>query len=123
MSYQPYTIDNSLDLNKLKVVEGYTKQELDNIKTGLQDFEDGKNKATANWGELTELLDEHTKLICTSETYAKNNYGKIPSNGKPKQTVADSMNTDLKQLNNTNTETYILGSIALASLVVLTLYL
>tara|TARA_B110000879_G_C11180707_1_gene518157 strand:+ start:4557 stop:4925 length:369 start_codon:yes stop_codon:yes gene_type:complete len=122
MSYQPYTIDNILDLNKLKVVEGYTQQELDNITTGLQDFEDGKNKATANWGELTDLLDEHTKLI-TSETYGKNNYGKIPSNGKQKTTVADSMNTDLKQLNNTNSETYILGSIALASLVILTLYL
>ena len=71
---------------------------------------------------LTDLLDEHTKLI-TSETYGKNNYGKIPSNGKQKTTVADSMNTDLKQLNNTNSETYILGSIALASLVILTLYL
>ena len=122
MSYQPYTIDNSLDLNKLKVVEGYTTEDLTTIKNELTNFENGKNTAIANWGELNDLLDEHTKLN-TSDKYAKNNYGKIPSNGKPKQTVADSMNTDLKQLNNTNTETYILGSIALASLVVLTLYL
>jgi hypothetical protein len=122
MSYQPYTIDNSLDLNKLKVVEGYTNEDLKAIKDELTKFENGKNTAMANWGELNDLYAEHTKLN-TSEKYAKNNYGKIPSNGKPKQTVADSMNTDLKQLNNTNTETYILGSIALASLVVLTLYM
>jgi hypothetical protein len=122
MSYQPYTIDNFLDLNKLKVIEGYTTDDLTAIKDELTKFENGKNTAIVNWDELNGLLDEHNKLN-TSEKYAKNNYGKIPSNGKRKQTVADSMNTDLKQLNNTNTETYILGSIALASLVVLTLYI
>uniref|UniRef100_A0A6C0J6S1 Uncharacterized protein n=1 Tax=viral metagenome TaxID=1070528 RepID=A0A6C0J6S1_9ZZZZ len=122
MSYQPYTIDNFLDLNKLKVVEGYTNEDLTAIKDELTQFENGKNTATANWGELNDLLVEHNNLNM-SEKYSKNNYGKIPSNGKPKQTVADSMNTDLQKLNNTNTETYILGSIALASLVVLTLYM
>ena len=121
MSYQPYTIDNFLDLNKLKVIEGYADADLTAIKDELTKFENGKNTAMTNWGELNDLLDEHEALY-TSETYSKNNYGKIPSNGKRKQTVADTMNTDQKQLNNTNTETYILGSIALASLVVLTLY-
>jgi hypothetical protein len=121
MSYQPYTIDNFLDLNKLKVIEGYADADLTAIKDELTKFENGKNTAMVNWGELNDLLDEHEALY-TSETYSKNNYGKIPSNGKRKQTVADTMNTDQKQLNNTNTETYILGSIALASLVVLTLY-
>lgn len=122
MSYQPYTIDNFLDLNKLKVIEGYTTDDLTAIQDELKKFEDGKNTAMTNWDELNDLLDEHNKLN-TSEKYAKNNYGKIPSNGKRKQTVADTMNTDQKQLNNINTETYILGSIALASLVVLTLYM
>ena len=121
MSYQPYTIDNFLDLNKLKVIEGYADADLTAIKAELTKFENGKNTAMATWGELNDLLDEHEELY-KSETHSKNNYGKIPSNGKRKQTVADTMNTDQKQLNNTNTETYILGSIALASLVVLTLY-
>lgn len=121
MSYQPYTIDNFLDLNKLKVIEGYADADLTAIKAELTKFENGKNTAIVNSGELDDLLDEHEELY-TSETYSKNNRGKIPSNGKRKQTVADTMNTDQKQLNNTNTETYILGSIALASLVVLTLY-
>jgi hypothetical protein len=123
MSYKPYNLDNYFELNNVKHIEGFSVDSAINklnndIKPVLDDFRRGKDQAVLNKNDLEQLISDNENLQNNSK------YNKfVPSSGKRRPTTADAILTDLQVLNQTNTQAYILGTIALASLVVLTAYL
>lgn len=123
--YTPYTPYSSLSTNAYIVMEGMTANEakpiLDNIGNKLSSYEtrtgDVRDNNTAISTIINNTYDNTGKPI-------DNRYqGTIPANGKPRPTIADEMVNDSVQLAESNNQIYIFGSIAAASLVILSMYI
>lgn len=122
MPYIPYTRYTPLTLNALTLTEGFDSNsavsQVDAIKTKLGSFETGQNQAILNSYDISTGLDKNAKLQ-DNPKYKKY----IPTNGKTRPSAADEMIRDSALLNDANNQVYILGSIAVASLVVLSMYM
>jgi hypothetical protein len=121
-SYIPYTRDTPLTLNALTLTEGFdvndAVSQVATIKTNIGSFETGRNQAILNSYDISTTLDKNEKLQNNSK-YKKY----IPTNGKTRPSAADEIIRDTTLLNDANNQVYILGSIAVASLVVLSFYM
>ena len=121
-SYIPYTRDTPLTLNALSLTEGFDVNDavtqVATIKTNVGSFETGRNQAILNSFDISTTLDKNGKL---QENPKYKKY--IPMNGKTRPTAADEIIRDTTLLNDANNQVYILGSIAVASLVILSLYM
>jgi hypothetical protein len=121
-SYIPYTRDTPLTLNALTLTEGFDSNaavtQVATIKTSIGSFETGRNQAILNSVDISTILDKNGKLQ-NNPKYKKY----IPMNGKTRPSAADEIIRDTTLLNDANNQVYILGSIAVASLVVLSLYM
>jgi len=122
MPYIPYTRDTQLSLNALTLTEGFDVKtavsQVDTIKTNIGSFESGRNQAIVNSYDISSGLDNN-KNLQNNLKYKKY----IPTNGKVRPTAADEMIRDSALLNDANNQVYILGTIAVASLVVLSMYM
>jgi len=122
MPYIPYTRDTPLTLNALTLTEGFdvnsAVSQVDAIKANVVSFETGRNQAILNSYDISTRLDNNEKLQ-DNPKYKKY----IPVNGKTRPSAADEMLRDFALLNDANNQVYILGSIAVASLVVLSMYM
>ena len=121
-SYIPYTRDTPLTLNALTLTEGFdvnaAVSQVDAIKANIGLLETGRNQAILNSYDISSRLDNNEKL---QENPKYKKY--IPTNGKTRPSAADEMLRDSALLNDANNQVYILGSIAVASLVVLSMYM
>lgn len=121
-SYIPYTRDTPLTLNALSLTEGFDVNDavtqVATIKTNVGSFETGRNQAILNSFDISTTLDKNGKL---QENPKYKKY--IPMNGKTRPTAADEIIRDTTLLNDANNQVYILGSIAVASLVILSFYM
>lgn len=121
-SYIPYTRYTPLTLNALTLTEGFdvnaAVSQVATIKTNIGSFETGRNQAILNSVDISTRLEQNEKLQENSK-YKKY----IPTNGKMRPSAADEMIRDSALLNDTNNQVYILGSIAVASLVILSMYI
>ena len=121
-SYIPYTRDTPLTLNALTLTEGFdvndAVSQVATIKTNVGSFETGRNQAILNSFDISTTLDKNGKL---QENPKYKKY--IPMNGKTRPTAADEIIRDTTLLNDANNQVYILGSIAVASLVILSFYM
>jgi hypothetical protein len=122
MPYIPYTRDSPLTLNALTLTEGFEVNDavaqIDTIKANIGSFNTRQNQAIINSVDISNKLDKNEKLQNNSK-YKKY----IPTNGKTRPSAADEMIRDSALLNDANNQVYILGSIAVASLVVLSFYM
>ena len=122
MPYIPYTRYTPLTLNALTITEGFdvtaAVSQVDTIKTHVNSFQTGRNQAIINSFDISTRLDNNEKLQ-DNPKYKKY----IPANGKTRPSAADEMIRDFALLNDANNQVYILGSIAVASLVVLSMYM
>jgi hypothetical protein len=122
MPYIPYTRDSPLTLNALTLTEGFDMNnavaQIDTIKANIGSFNTRQNQAIINSVDISNKLDKNEKLQNNSK-YKKY----IPTNGKTRPSAADEMIRDSALLNDANNQVYILGSIAVASLVVLSMYM
>lgn len=122
MPYIPYTRYTPLTLNALTITEGFdvtaAVSQVDTIKTHVNSFQTGRNQAIINSFDISNRLDNNEKLQ-DNPKYKKY----IPANGKTRPSAADEMIRDFALLNDANNQVYILGSIAVASLVVLSIYM
>jgi hypothetical protein len=122
MPYIPYTRDTQLALNALTLTEGFdvntAVSQIDTIKTNITSLQNGRNQAIINSYDISSELDNNKKLQ-NNPKYKKY----IPTNGKVRPSAADEMIRDSVLLNDANNQVYILGSIAVASLVVLSMYM
>jgi hypothetical protein len=122
MPYIPYTRDSPLTLNALTLTEGFDMNnavaQIDTIKANIASFNTRQNQAIINSVDISNKLDKNEKLQNNSK-YKKY----IPTNGKTRPSAADEIIRDTTLLNDANNQVYILGSIAVASLVVLSFYM
>ncbi len=122
MPYIPYTRDSPLTLNALTITEGFDMNDavaqIDTIKANIASFNTRQNQAIINSVDISNKLDKNEKLQNNSK-YKKY----IPTNGKTRPSAADEIIRDTTLLNDANNQVYILGSIAVASLVVLSFYM
>jgi hypothetical protein len=122
MPYIPYTRYTPLTMNALTLTEGFdvnaAVSQLDSIKASIGSVETGRNQAILNSYDISSGLDKNAKLQ-DNPKYKKF----IPINGKTRPSAADEMIRDSALLNDANNQVYILGSIAVASLVVLSMYM
>jgi hypothetical protein len=122
MPYIPYTRDTPLTLNALTLTEGFEVNDavaqIDTIKANIGSFNTRQNEAIINSVDISNKLDKNEKLQNNSK-YKKY----IPTNGKTRPSAADEIIRDTTLLNDANNQVYILGSIAVASLVILSLYM
>lgn len=122
MPFVPHTHYTPLTLNALTLTEGFDANaaisQLDTIKTNVTSFETGRNQAIINSYDIATELDKNKRL---QENPKYKKY--IPTNGKVRPSTADEMIRDSAILNDANNQTYILGSIAVASLVILSMYI
>ena len=122
MPYIPYTRYTPLTMNALTLTEGFdvnaAVSQVATIKTNIGSFESGRNQAILNSADISTRLDQNEKL---QENPKYKKY--IPIHGKMRPSAADEMIRDSALLNDANTQVYILGSIAVASLVVLSMYM
>lgn len=122
MPYIPYTRDTPLSLNALTVTEGFDSKstilQVDNVKNIITSFQNGRNQAIINSYDISRELDNNERL---QQNVKYNKY--IPINGKVRPSAADEMIHNSALLNDANNQVYILGSIAVASLVILSLYM
>lgn len=147
MSYRPYTQETPLELNNINRKEGLTSitemnTKLDQIKNQIGSFENKKKRILDNAGTGDESanlsnairstlkkmkLNEGYEDMSLSERISLNaelqddpNYNKLISpNGRERLNAADEIVNDNKLLNNATNQSYILGTIAVASLVIL----
>tara|TARA_B110000503_G_C7119419_1_gene401810 strand:- start:1178 stop:1570 length:393 start_codon:yes stop_codon:yes gene_type:complete len=130
MSYSPYTHEPHFELNAINRKEGLMtiaemNTKLDEIKAQIGDFENKKVLSIINAGvdegfagSITDSININTEL----QTHPKyNKY--IPLTGKQRPNMADALINDNNLLNDVNNQTYILGTIAAASLVVLIVHM
>ncbi len=124
MSYSSYNNEIPLDLNNVRNVEGLTdvagmNKKLDEIKSRIADFENKKQLIVKNAGiEEGMTLGES---ITTNEQLQRNpKYNRyiLPNDNKRKNMV-DVRIDDSNLLKNSYNQNYVLGTIAVASLVVL----
>ena len=122
MPYIPYTRYTPLTMNALTLTEGFdvnaAVSQLDSIKASIGSVETGRNQAILNSYDISSGLDKNAKLQ-DNPKYKKY----IPMNGKTRPSAADEIIRDTTLLNDANNQVYILGSIAVASLVVLSFYM
>jgi len=131
MSYSPYTHETHFELNAINRKEGLKtiaemNTKLDEIKAQIGDFENKKALSIINAG-----IDEGftgssiTDSININEQLQKDpKYNKfIPLTGKHRPNMADALINDNNLVNDANNQTYILGTIAVASLVVLIIHM
>lgn len=122
MPYIPYTRETPLTLNALTLTEGFdvndAVSQVATIKANIGSFETGRNQAILNSFDISTRLDKNDKLQKNSK-YKKY----IPTNGKTRPSAADEIIRDSVLLNDANNQVYILGSIAVASLVILSMYM
>lgn len=122
MPYIPYTRYTPLTMNALSLTEGFdvnaAVSQLDAIKATIGSVETGRNQAILNSYDISNGIDKNEKL---QENPKYKKY--IPTNGKTRASAADEMIRDSALLNDANNQVYILGSIAVASLVVLSMYM
>ena len=122
MPYIPYTRDSPLTLNALTLTEGFEVNDavaqIETIKANIGSFNTRQNQAIINSVDISNKLDKNEKLQNNSK-YKKY----IPTNGKTRPSAADEIIRDTTLLNDANNQVYILGSIAVASLVVLSMYM
>ena len=122
MEYAPYTPYSQLINNAFTLTEGFdSKQEAKRICEIIKiysDFERGKQTALINQNDIQKVLSTNDELQ-KDKRYKKY----IPFNGKNRQNAVDEMLRDKLLLSDTNQQTYILGTIAVASLVVLSFYI
>lgn len=122
MPYIPYTRDTQLALNALSLTEGFdvntAVSQVDTIKAKINSLQNGRNQAIINSYDISSGLDDN-KILQNNPKYKKY----IPTNGKVRPSAADEMIRDSALLNDANNQVYILGSIAVASLVVLSMYM
>jgi hypothetical protein len=124
MSYSSYNNETPLDLNNVRNVEGLTdvagmNKKLDEIKSRIADFENKKQLIVKNAGiEEGMTLGES---ITTNEQLQRNpKYNKyIIPNDKKRKNMVDVRIDDSNLLKNSYNQNYVLGTIAVASLVVL----
>jgi hypothetical protein len=125
MSYSSYNDETPLDLNNVRNMEGLTditstNKKLDEIKTAIKDFENKKQAVIDNSGIGKEGMTLGESIITNGELQNNNNYNKyILPNDKTRKNMVDARIHDSNLLNNSNNQTYVLGTIAAASLVVL----
>jgi hypothetical protein len=125
MSYSSYNDETPLDLNNVRNVEGLTdvagmNKKLDEIKTSITDFENKKQKIIDNAGIGKEGMTLGESINNNVELQRNPKYNKyILPNDKKRKTMVDARIHDSNLLNNSNNQTYVLGTIAAASLVVL----
>ena len=125
MSYSSYNDETPLDLNSLRYKEGLTtvdemNAKLDEIKTVIRDFENKKDISVTNAGIGKEGLTPADSINKNEELQDNPKYNKyILSNEKQRKNMVDARINDSKLLKNSNNQTYVLGTIAAASLVVL----
>ena len=122
MPYIPYTRDTPLSLNALTVIEGFNSKaaifQVENVKNNINSLQNGRNQAIINSYDISRELDKNKNL---QKNLKYNKY--IPTNGKVRPSAADEMIHNSALLNDANNQVYILGSIAVASLVILSLYM
>jgi hypothetical protein len=122
MPYIPYTRYTPLTMNALTLTEGFdvnaAVSQLDTIKATIGSIETGRNQAIINSYDISSELDKN-KNLQENPKYKKY----IPNSGKVRPSAADEMIRDSALLNDANNQVYILGSIAVASLVVLSMYM
>lgn len=120
MEYSPYTPYSPISHNATPITEGFKQNaaQIGAIANVYSRFENGKNTAIINQDELQKLLKENAELQ-QHKKYKKY----IPFNGKDRPTAVDELLRDKLQLNDTYNQTYILGTIAVASLVILSFYI
>jgi len=124
MSYSSYNDETPLDLNNVRNVEGLTdvagmNKKLDEIKSRIADFENKKLLIVKNAGiEEGMTLGES---INTNEQLQRNpKYNRyILPNDKKRKNMVDVRIDDSNLLKNSYNQNYVLGTIAVASLVVL----
>ena len=122
MPYIPYTRYTPLTSNALALQEGFdvnaAVSQVDTINANIGSFETGRNQAIINSYDISTELGKN-KSLQDNPKYKKY----IPTNGKVRPSAADEMIRDSAILNDANNQTYILGSIAVASLVILSMYI
>lgn len=130
MEYSPYTPYSPISNNATPITEEFTDRgrswssykndaaRISRISRVYSRFENGKNTAIINQDEIQKLLKENAELQ-QHKKYKKY----IPFNGKDRPTAVDELLRDKLQLNDTYNQTYILGTIAVASLVILSFYI
>lgn len=122
MQYIPYTRYSPLTMSALTLTEGFdvnaAVSQVNTIKANFGSLETGRNQAILNSYDISTRLDKNEKL---QENPKYKKY--IPTNGKTRPSAADEMIHDSALLNDANNQVYILGSIAVASLVVLSMYM
>lgn len=123
--YTPYTPYSYLSTNAYVVMEGMTANEakpiLNNIGNKLSSYETNTNEVRNNNNAISTIINN--TYDSTGRPIDSRYNGTIPANGKPRPTIADEMVNDSVQLAETNNQIYIFGSIAAASLVILSMYI
>lgn len=125
MSYSSYNDETPLDLNNVHNMEGLTdvagmNKKLDEIKTAIKDFENKKQAVIDNSGIGKEGMTFGESIDNNIELQRNPKYNKyILPNDKTRKNMVDARIHDSNLLNNSNNQTYVLGTIAAASLVVL----
>lgn len=125
MSYRSYNDETPLDLNNVRNMEGLTditgtNKKLDEIKSAITDYENKKQVIVKNAGIGKEGMTFGESIDNNIELQRNPKYNKyILPNDKTRKNMVDARIHDSKLLNNSNNQTYVLGTIAAASLVVL----
>ena len=125
MSYSSYNNETPLDLNNVRNIEGLTdvagmNKKLDEIKTAIADFENKKQLIIDNSGVGKEGMTFGESINTNEQLQRNTKYNKyILPNDKKRKSMVDARIEDSNLLNNSNNQTYVLGTIAAASLVVL----
>lgn len=124
--YTPYSPYSQLSTNAYVVIEGLTADEaktrLNDIEDKISTYETNTDTIRSNGDDISTILDTNYDRM-TGKPRDSRYRGTIPSNGKPRPTIADEMVYNSIQLTETNNQIYILGSIAVASLVILSIYI
>jgi endo-1,4-beta-mannosidase len=129
MSYSSYNDETPLDLNSVRYKEGLTtvdemNAKLDEIKTVIKDFENKKELSVTNAGIGKEGMTIADSINMNEELQGNSKYNKyILSNDKQRKNMVDARINDNKLLKDSNNQTYVLGTIAAASLVVLLIHM
>jgi hypothetical protein len=125
MSYSSYNNETPLDLNNVRNIEGLTdvagmNKKLDEIKSTIADFENKKQLIIDNSGVGKEGMTFGESINTNEQLQRNTKYNKyILPNDKKRKSMVDARIEDSNLLNNSNNQTYVLGTIAAASLVVL----